>query len=166
MVSSTSFNQNDAWKFVKNARKSHEKNPVSDTETLMKCKTLAPLIDIRKNMEFLSNITKVGNNIRDSQDLEKSTITKAAKMFLYLNSCKHSSEGYWKFFYDDLIFNSIDQSRDSFKTIILLTLTNVMKKASWDGRRIAEKIVEKISPQFGTPDTISLHNTLSMNCIA
>ena len=149
-----SLDQNIAWENVKKVRNDFIKSYNESSS----CKYLLSFKDIKHNTQLFMNLSNATNL---QKNLTKEAINRGAKIFLYLNSCpKTKTKKRYLTIFKQIFKTSKFESTNS--GIILFTL-NVMKLFPNDGRKIASKILEKISTLIKLPLIQTQKHNLTLN---
>ena len=132
-MSSEGLDHDITWDYVKSLRvKSEAKN-------FDNCSVLVPVEERLTNMINLSQLLNISDFSDEVKELSRSQINRAAKMFIFLNSCERKpywKTAHWSFFYILLQGRRLPS--------IILTLLKTIENSSGDGRVLAEKALKKL----------------------
>ena len=135
------------------------KASLSNNESSL-CHYLLPFEDIKQNIKLFMNLVNASSSSLQ-KNLTKEVINRGTKMFLYLNSCLKTKTKK----VDILeIFQQVFKTYmfEPTNTGIILYTLNVMKLFPNDERKIASKILEKISTRFKLPLIQSQKHNLTL----
>ena len=131
-MSSKGLDHDLTWEHVKTVRER------SEAKDLDNCSVMVPVEERLMNMVNLSQLLNISDFSDEVKDLSHSQINRAAKMFIFLNSCEKTPYwkiAHWSYFYIILKGKPLPS--------IILTLLKTIENSSGDGRVLAEKALKK-----------------------